>query len=159
MEDYTGVQIRRADHSDSIGISKVLRESFAEYRHLYTSEAYDATTPSDDGVIERMSEGPVWVAVLGSRLIGTISVVSKKEGLYLRGMAVLPEYRGHNIGWELLEFITEYAIRGKIKRLFLSTTPFLSRAISLYERFGFRRIDDGPFDLLGTQLFTMEKLL
>jgi hypothetical protein len=39
----------------------------------------------------------------------------------------------------------------------LSTTPFLTAAISLYERFGFSRSIDGPHDLYGTPLFTMVK--
>jgi len=43
------------------------------------------------------------------------------------------------------------------KRLYLSTTPFLHSAIRLYERCGFRRTDEGPHDLFGTPLFTMEK--
>jgi hypothetical protein len=41
----------------------------------------------------------------------------------------------------------------------VSTTPFLLRAITLYERCGFRRTGDGPEDLSGTPLFTMEKTL
>jgi hypothetical protein len=36
-------------------------------------------------------------------------------------------------------------------------TPFLNTAIRLYEAFGFRRMNDGPHDLFGTPLFTMEK--
>ncbi len=33
------------------------------------------------------------------------------------------------------------------------------RAIALYERYGFRRTDDGPSALFGTPLFTMVKTL
>jgi short-subunit dehydrogenase len=40
----------------------------------------------------------------------------------------------------------------------LSTTP-LTRAISLYEQYGFRRSDEGPNNLFGTPLFTMVKVL
>jgi ribosomal protein S18 acetylase RimI-like enzyme len=43
--------------------------------------------------------------------------------------------------------------------MFLSTTPFLIGAISLYERAGFRRTGEGPHDLFGTPLFSMEKVL
>jgi len=41
--------------------------------------------------------------------------------------------------------------------MLLSTTPFLDDAIRLYQRFGFERIREGPHDLAGTPLFTMEK--
>jgi GNAT superfamily N-acetyltransferase len=95
----------------------------------------------------------------GDRIVGTASVVAKGEGLYVRGMAVLPTARGRKTGWLLLEHMEDFAVQNGLRRLFLSTTPFLSRAIRLYERFGFRRIAAGPHDLLGTPLFTMEKTL
>jgi putative acetyltransferase len=158
-EQQTDVQIRRAGPGDSAAIVAVLYESFAEYEPLYTPAALAATTPAPDQVLERMREGPFWVALEGDRTIGTASVVSKSEGLYIRGMAVLPAARGRKTGWLLLEHMEDFAVQEGLKRLFLSTTPFLTRAIRLYERFGFRRVAAGPHDLLGTPLFTMEKTL
>jgi len=52
-----------------------------------------------------------------------------------------------------------YATERGFKRMFLSTTPFLARAIQLYERKGFKRTSEGPDNLFGTPLFTMEKLV
>jgi ribosomal protein S18 acetylase RimI-like enzyme len=52
-----------------------------------------------------------------------------------------------------------YASERGCRRLFLSTTPFLSSAIHLYEKFGFTRTPEEPHDLFGTPLFTMEKVL
>jgi GNAT superfamily N-acetyltransferase len=74
-------------------------------------------------------------------------------------MAVLPEARGHDIGELLLEHVERYAREQGCKRMYLSTTPFLDRAIRLYERWGFRRDDAGPHALYGTPLFTMVKTL
>jgi ribosomal protein S18 acetylase RimI-like enzyme len=158
-EQQTDVQIRRAEPDDSAAIAAVLYESFAEYEPLYTPAAFAATTPASDQLLERMQEGPFWVALEGDRIVGTASVVSKSEGLYIRGMAVLPAARGRKTGWLLLEHMEDFAVQEGLKRLFLSTTPFLTQAIRLYERFGFRRIAAGPHDLLGTPLFTMEKTL
>ncbi len=45
------------------------------------------------------------------------------------------------------------------ERLFLSTTPFLTHAIRLYEHAGFQRNAEGSPDLFGTPLFTMVKPL
>lgn len=104
-----------------------------------------------------MTDGPMWVALLNDEIVGTVSVVLKGEGLYIRGMAVLPAARGKRIGELLLEQVEHWAEAHKCKRLFLSTTPFLHRAIRLYERLGFRRTDHGPHDIFGTPLFTMEK--
>ena len=74
-------------------------------------------------------------------------------------MAVLPAARGQRVGELLLKQVEDFAIAHGCRRLFLSTTPFLSRAIRLYERFGFRRTEEGPGDLFGTPLYTMEKML
>jgi ribosomal protein S18 acetylase RimI-like enzyme len=74
-------------------------------------------------------------------------------------MAVLPNARGKEIGASMLRHIEDYALASGFARMFLSTTPFLTRAIRLYERAGFSRVADGTNDLFGTPLFTMEKNL
>lgn len=153
------VQIRIAVESDAGPIALVLSEAFAEYRSQYTQTAFDATCPSIEVILKRMSEGPVWVAELDGEVAGTVAAVSKGDNLYIRGMAILPPARGQAIGRLLLETVEQHALNHGHQRITLSTTPFLSRAIRLYESFGFRRIENGPQDLFGTPLFTMEKEL
>jgi ribosomal protein S18 acetylase RimI-like enzyme len=41
----------------------------------------------------------------------------------------------------------------------LRTTPYLDKAIKLYERFGFVKLDKGEEDYFGTASFLMEKIL
>src|SRR5215467_3570293 len=91
------------------------------------------------------------------QIVATGSLVPEPEGSYIRGMAVIPSARGLGIGRRLLDEIQRFATAQGCARLFLSTTPFLSTAIRLYEAFGFRRMNDGPHGLFGTTLFTMEK--
>jgi GNAT superfamily N-acetyltransferase len=137
----------------------VLYEAFVAYEPCYTREAFAATAPPSSLVRDRMGEGPVWVAPCGEAIVGTVSAVPKDEDVYVRGMAVLPRARGKGIGGSLLSQVEEYASARGHRRLVLSTTPFLTDAIELYERSGFRRSDEGPHDLLGTPLFTMVKVL
>ena len=151
------VQVRRATADDAALVASVLRQAFAEYEPLYTEQGYAATTPGAGEIAARIGHGPVWVAVYREQIVGTGSVVAKPEGIYIRGMAVIPSARGLGIGRRLLDEIQRFAIAQGCTRLFLSTTPFLNTAIRLYEAFGFRRTNDGPHDLFGTPLFTMEK--
>ncbi len=151
------VHIRRAVLKDAEVIARVLYDSFVEYRHLYTDEGFAATALRPEQIRIRIREGPLWLASR-SKVEGTVSAVAKGDSLYIRGMAVLPSARGSGLGSRLLHQVERWADGRGIKRLFLSTTPFLSSAIHLYERFGFQRTTEGPGDLFGTPLFSMEKI-
>ena len=151
------VRVRRATTDDAAWVASILRQAFSEYEQFYTEQGYAATTPGASEIVARMGQGPVWVAVHKKQIVGTGSVVPKPEGIYIRGMAVIPSARGLGIGRRLLDEIQRFAIAQGCAHLLLSTTPFLNRGIRLYEAFGFRRINDGPHDLFGTPLFTMEK--
>lgn len=154
------VQLRRAHRGDEITISSVLLEAFREYLPQYTPAGFAATTPTPAEVLRRIEEGPVWLAVIESEVVGTVSAVLRDESvLYIRGMALRPQARGLQIGNLLFALIEEYAKDKGCTKLVLSTTPFLDRAIRLYERLGFARTTEGPHDLHGTPLFTMEKVV
>lgn len=153
------VEIRRASQADAAAIATVLYESFMEYRDLYTDGGFAATVLDPERALKRMEEGPVWMAWRDGKAVGTVAAVAKGSAAYIRGMAVLPSARGLGVGTALLKEVEGWAVRGKIDRLFLSTTPFLHSAIGLYEKFGFRREDQSVQDLFGTPLFTMEKVV
>jgi GNAT superfamily N-acetyltransferase len=157
MQALPEIRIRLVGPEDAGAIAEVLHESFAEYEGLYTREGFAATTPNADQILVRMGEGPVWLALRDDRVLGTVAAVIKAQSAYMRGMAVLPKARGFRVGAQLLEQVEEWASKEGCRRIFLSTTPFLSTAIRMYERFGFRRTDEGPHELFGTPLFTMEK--
>ena len=151
------IEIREATPADAPGIATLLRRAFGEFEPLYTARAFAATVPGAEGLVARMEEGPVWIALRDGAPIATVSVVPRGEALYIRGMAAEPAARGVGVGRALLRAIESYATEHGFERLFLSTTPFLAAAIALYERAGFRRTDEGPGHLHGTPLFTMEK--
>jgi putative acetyltransferase len=151
------IEVRMAWQGDAEAIASVLLASFEEYKSAYTDGGFAATTPTSDRIAARMSEGPVWVALRGQAVVGTVSVVPREGALYVRSMAVVPEARGMGVGDSLLRCVESFAVRHKYKRLFLSTTPFLARAIRLYERWGFTMSGEGPHELFGTPLFTMVK--
>jgi len=158
-EEQQDLHIRLATSADAEAIALVLYKSFCEYESHYTSEAFAATVPTADQIEERLNQGPAWVALKNGVIVGAVSVVLKNEEVYIRGMAVDPSARGKGIGRKLLDRTEAFAVRNRCKRLFLSTTPFLLRAIDLYERYGFRRNLEGPTGLFGTPLFTMSKSL
>ena len=158
-ELMTAVQINAATAEDAPLVASILRAAFAEYERLYTPEAFAATVLNEELVRRRLDEGPMWLAFHDGRAAGTVSAVLRENGLYVRGMAVIPSARGLGAGARLLAHVCDVAAAPRAPRVFLSTTPFLASAIRLYRAFGFVRTEDGPDHLCGTPLFTMEKRL
>ena len=153
------VRIRRAFPNDAPAIVSVLYESFLEYEAIYALKAFRTTSIGIETVFGRMREGPVWVAVLDHAIVGTASTVANKAGLYIRGMAVLPAFRGRGIGRLLMEHIEQYAMAKGFQRMFLSTTPEMSAAIRFYEHFGFELTDQNTATFSASPLLIMQKLL
>jgi ribosomal protein S18 acetylase RimI-like enzyme len=153
------IEIRRAFRDDASQIGSVLYESFLEFRSCYTPEAFAATVLYTETIQDRFGEGPTWVALQNNSVVGTVSAIPKKGALYIRSMAVSPETRGRGIGKLLLMQVEDFAREKGFRILTLSTTPFLSKAIRLYESFGFTRSNEGPHKLKGTPLFSMVKEL
>ncbi len=148
----------RAEPADAAAIAAVLAAAFREFEPLYTPAAFRATTPTAAEIEARWSEGPVWIARLGGAAVGTVGAVERAEELYIRSMAVVPAARGRGVAGALLSTVESHARSRGDARLTLSTTPFLTGAIALYERSGFeRRLE--PLSLHGTELWAMTKAL
>jgi GNAT superfamily N-acetyltransferase len=152
-------QICRATATDASAIAAVLHTAFLEYEPYYTPSAFAATTPGEEVIRQRFSEGPTWIAQQDVQMVGTVSAVLQGLRVYVRSMAVLPLARGLQLGTRLLAQVEQFAVEQGAHQLYLSTTPFLERAICLYEQFGFQRSEQGPLALFGTPLFTMVKVL
>jgi GNAT superfamily N-acetyltransferase len=140
---------------DAEAISAVINAAFSEFRSLYSAGGYAATALPPELVLKRMEGGPHWVALVDGAVVGTVAAVLNENGCYVRGMAVLPGMRARGLGYKLLLAVEEFAEDSPC--LYLTTTPFLHRAIQLYEQFGFVRT--GEDDLHGTPLIKMAKQL
>jgi putative acetyltransferase len=159
IENPSPILVRFARIEEAAIIAALLLEAFGEYEPLYTAGGFAATTPTSEQIRARWSDGPVWIVQQTGRAVGTVAAVPKSQGVYVRSMAVHPEARGQGVGRLLLEQVEDFARQRDCKRMFLSTTPFLQGAIRLYEQFGFVWTGDGPEELEGTPLLTMEKAL
>ena len=153
------ITIRRACEDDSEEVSQVLRLAFAKFRPLYTERAFAATTPNSEDVVARLQEGPIWLAIHGETTVGTAGAVCSSAECYIRGVAVLPDWRAGGVASSLVAVVEDFAFQQKARSLFLTTTPFLDDAIRLYLRLGFEYTSDGPRDLYGTPLLGMRKSL
>lgn len=131
------IKVRRANADESEAISELLLESFGLFESEYTPGAFEYTTPNTDVVRGRFDEGPVWVAVDGEVMIGTVSGLPETDRFYIRSMAVRPDAQGRGIGQDLLEVSEAFARDEGFKRTYLYTTHVLPGAKRLYEKNGF----------------------
>ena len=152
------VLLRKAEAGDSAAISACLAAAFARFRDQYTPEAYADTVPNADGILRRMREMNVLVAVSDSAIVGTLGyTVSGSEG-HLRGMAVVPEWQGTGVASDLLAAVeTELQQRG-CDSITLDTTEPLQSAIRFYQNRGYCRWGRTA-DFFGMPLYEYRKLL
>ena len=130
-------EIRRATPDDTATISALIYEAFAPFKSEYTAEAFAYTTPAADVIRERFAEGPIWVAVDGDLIIGTVSGLPEPDRFYIRSMAVKPMAQGSGVGQRLLATLEEFARDASYSKLYLYTTFVLPGAKRLYEKNGF----------------------
>ena len=131
------LEIRKARAADALAIAGCLEAAFARHREQYTPDAYADTALNPDGILRRLEDMCLFVAVSDGQVVGTIGCkVNGKEG-HLRGMAVLPDWQGTGVASELLSMAeTEFAKRGA-GFITLDTTEPLARAIRFYQRHGY----------------------
>lgn len=139
MRTTAAVKIRPAGPLDAAAIAACLLRAFTPYRSAYTKGAFADTVPTVDQVQLRIQQMHVLVATVAGEVVGTISASSHGEQGHLRGMAVLPEWRGTGTALMLLAAIEDWLrIRG-CKQVTLDTTEPLKPAIAFYEKNGYRR--------------------
>ncbi|MCC6327751.1 MAG: GNAT family N-acetyltransferase [Acidobacteria bacterium] len=136
------LSIRLANRGDSEAIADVLLAAFSLNRAQYTPEAFVVVTPVAAEIETRFVEGPIWVAELDGVIVGTVSLTTEPEGLYIRSMAVRPEVQGIGIGHKLLDAVDDFFSRSKMDRIFLYTTYFVTGAKEMYEKHGFKWVRD-----------------
>jgi ribosomal protein S18 acetylase RimI-like enzyme len=153
------LSIIMATPTDAETVAKILAHGFAEYQANYTSQAFEATVINPEEVKDRMRRGVVWIVKANNEAAGTASGKRIGESFYVYGMAVIPSARNRKIGYQLLKTIEKYAMEHDCHALLLSTTPYLTRAIQLYQRFGFEIVNEPPYEFFGTPLFNLRKSL
>ena len=155
--EWANIEIRLATAEDAPTIQSILSQSFEEYKSSYTNAAFKAAVPPQETILRRMEEGTTWVAEQGGEIVGTISARPKGSTLLLRAMAVPPAERGRAIGKLLLVHVARYAYRNGFRRMTVSASPFLTRALREYEQFGFRRSQEKLDEFHGTPVYVLTK--
>ena len=97
-----------------------------------------------------MPEGRLYLAYWDGRLAGCIGLrkLDEERG-ELKWLYVRPDFRGRQIGEQLIRRILDDAREVGYRRVLLDTLPFLHAAIRLYRKMGFYEIgcyNDSPVE-------------
>ena len=113
--------------------------------HFYV-EPYDEEVLSHPNKYIIEKGGHIFFAILDDIVVGTVALMPIfDEGTFeLTKMAVSPNYRGQNIGQQLMRFSLEFAKSNAFKRLLLYSSRTLENAIYIYRKFGFIEIPVEP---------------
>lgn len=144
----TGSVIRRIRSDDSIGdLTALLHRAYA--RWAAKGFRYLASRQDAEMTRRRISKGECYVAVLGGRLVGTVTLKDRahmggcpwyeRPGVVLFGQfAVDPEHQGKGIGSALLRTIERRAAEKGMAELALDTAEGVGDLIRMYEARGYR---------------------
>ena len=138
---------RNIEERDNLEIAELIRTVFREFKIDRPGTVY--FDPTTDNLFKLFSTpgSEYWIAEENGKIVGGCGVFPT-PGLP-EGCAELVKFyltasmRGRGIGWQLMEKTFESAKKNGFRQLYLESLPELSKAISLYEKAGFKFIT-GP---------------
>ena len=157
MKNNETIEIRMAEHKEAATISALIYDAFVDEKSQYTDGAFAITTPGVAEIEERIKNKTVWVAISNDLILGTVSCITKGEGLFIRSVAVDRAARRKGIARMLMNHAERLALENDCGYLKLTTTAFLLPACNLYESLGFKH--NGFEMLYGTELVKLKKIL
>ena len=142
----TGISIRTEPRPGDVdGIVHMHREIYArEYGFDDTFATY-VHQPLSIFVQSHSPRERLWIAELGSKIIGCVAIVAGEAGRgQLRWYLIDPEFRGLGLGRQLLHDAVAFARACGYPAIYLWTVSQLTAAAHLYQSLGFQKIEEKP---------------
>ncbi len=146
------VTIRTIQPADNQALAVIIRNALAEFgANKPGTVYYDATT---DALYELFrQEGSIYyVAEENGVLLGGAGIYPSPglpaDTCELVKMYLSPNARGKGIGKLLIEKALQFATEAGYRNVYIETMPELRKAMSVYEKFGFKYLD-GPMGNTG----------
>lgn len=139
------IHIRTIEPADNPALATIIRSTLAEFGANHPGTVYfDSTTDALFQLFQ--TPGSIYfVATRDQQLLGGAGIFPS-DGLpagtcELVKMYLLPEARGLGLGKQLIDKALEFARESGYRQVYLETMPELGKAVSVYEKFGFRYLD------------------
>ena len=106
--------------------------------------------------LEKFAEpdGRLLLVEVDGEIAGTISFRKIREDAgEIKRMYVKPKFRGKKLGNLMVEKVISISEENGFSKLFLDTSLFMSSAVSLYKKYGFKEIDSYPECIVSKELW------
>ncbi len=93
-----------------------------------------------------------WLALDGDQIVGSITIDGSRqatEGAKLRWFIADEAYAGHGLGNRLMTEAMNFCRDKNFKRVYLQTIAGLHAARHLYDKFGFKLVEEHPSETFG----------
>ena len=99
-------------------------------------------------------DGRLLLVEVDGEIAATISLRKIREDAgEIKRMYVKPKFRGEKLGNLMIENVISISEENGFSKLFLDTAIFMSSAISLYKKYGFKEIDSYPECIVSKELW------
>lgn len=142
------ISIRPIEPKDNQTIAKIIRTALEEFgANKPGTVYYDASTDDLYSLFNNQSGATYFVAEENGLLLGGAGIFPT-EGLpdgvcELVKMYLSKDARGKGLGKKMISHVMEWAKENGYHTVYLETMPELSKAVKVYEQFGFTYLD-GP---------------
>jgi putative acetyltransferase len=139
------IQIRPIEQKDNIDLAKVIRGALEEFGANKPGTVY--FDPTTDALFELFNNTPgsyYYIATIDNNVVGGAGIFPTENlpngtcelvKLYLHKNA-----RGTGLGKQLLNTAMQWAKENGYTQVYLESMPELSKAVTIYENVGFKRI-------------------
>ncbi|PWU04187.1 MAG: GNAT family N-acetyltransferase [Bacteroidetes bacterium] len=140
-----GINVRTIEPADDVALAKIIRDTLAEFGANHAGTVYYDETTDHLYDLFRTEKSIYYVATLNGKIIGGAGIFPSpgldSNTCELVKMYLLPEARGKGVGKYLIESCCEFAKKTGFKYVYLESMPELKKAVSLYERLGFKSLN------------------
>lgn len=139
------LEYRLIEEKDNMGLANLIRNVFDEFGAERQATVY--SDPTTDHLYELFNckKAELWVAERNGKVVGCCSIYPTEGLPYGCGELVkyylASEERGKGVGSHLLNLVFESAKRMGYTEIYLESFPQFLKAVSMYERLGFRKLD------------------
>lgn len=138
----TLMEVRRARAEDLPLLAAIERSAGERFRGTHMEWAAESPPIHLDELEPALARGELWIADDAGTPVGFLLAYPLDDALFIREMSVRVDHQGRGHGRRLMEAATAQARAAASRALTLTTDEIIAWNRPLYERLGFRMMDE-----------------